>query len=76
MLYSFSYNQEEAHRPKWSPKYQKIYTDLSKVLILAYQQPHHRINVNKNGIRMIGKNEFSLCNLYGHALTLDPLHRG
>ena len=36
-LYSYVYKQE-AHRPEWSPEYQRLYTDfLSEGLIFAYQ---------------------------------------
>ena len=40
--------EQETNRPKRSPVYQRIYTYfLSEVLIFAYRQPHHLMNIKK-----------------------------
>ena len=45
-------SKQEAHRPKRSPEYHRLYTDfLSEGLRFVYQQPHHRINENQQWYR-------------------------
>ena len=45
-------NKQEAPRPKRSPEYQRLDTDiLSEGLRFLYQQPHRRINGNQRWYR-------------------------
>ena len=54
--------EQEAHRPYWSPKYQRLYSDyLSEGFIFIYQHAgHHRINKDQQWLRKAAINEYSL----------------